>query len=490
MTATLENVYLVIDQGGHASRALIFNNKGEIVAEGYQDIDTHCRNENWVEHDPDQLIESIHTAITKASSALDHTRYHIESAGLATQRSSIVCWDNRNGKALSPVISWQDRRAAGWIAGFDQHGAEIHKKTGLYITAHYGVSKLHWCLENLPEVAQLSQEGHLAWGPLASFIVFRLLQEHPLLVDPANASRTLVWNRHTLNWDDELLALFGLPKKPLPECVPTYYSYGHFRVADKLVPLNIVTGDQSAALFAYGEPEPNAVYINLGTGAFVQRIFAQSTEYTPRLLTSIVKQIKDDITYVIEGTVNGAGSAFVEVEKQLGMDVRLAQKELPQWLTRDTDVPLFLNGVSGLGSPFWVPDFKSTFVYHNETVEAEDWEKIVAVAESIVFLVVMNLIEMEKICSEPTLLIVTGGLSKNKELCQRLADLTGKDVFRPQACEATARGTAYQLMNVTDNEKKDWSGKNWGQWIKPVVNEKFSARFERWKKEMDNALQA
>jgi len=483
---TLEKLFLTIDQGGHASRALLFNNIGEVISEGYQDIKTYKKNENWVEHDAEELINSINYSIIKAinnvTALFTNNQYKIDSAGLATQRSSIVCWDKTTGKALSPVISWQDRRAVSWVAKFDQHGSKIHAATGLYISAHYGVSKLRWCLDNLSEVGRAYTEDRLAWGPLASFIVFRLLEERPLLVDPANASRTLLWNRHTLDWDDELISLFNVPKQPLPSCVPTYHNYGHLRVGETLIPLKVVTGDQSAALFAHGEPEIDAVYINLGTGAFVQRVFTHYAEYTPKLLTSVVSQVGDEVINVLEGTVNGAGSAFVEVENQLGMDPRLAQKKLPQWLAKNDDVPLYLNGISGLGSPFWIADFNSVFI--GENVIGEDWKKIVSVAESVIFLVVMNLQEMDKICSPPQFIVVTGGLSKNIEMCQRLADLTHKNVFKPGECEATARGTAYLLMN----EKKDWSDKNAGQWIKPMKNTKFSERFDLWKKEMANAI--
>ncbi len=493
MQQVIEKLYLTIDQGGHASRVLLFNHRGEVISEAYEEISTHCKNENWVEHDAEELITSINNAITKATALLDINKYQMHSAGLATQRASIVCWDRTTGKPLSPVISWQDRRAASWIANFDCNGSKIYQITGLYITAHYGVSKLRWCLDNLSGVKQAYAEGRLAWGPLASFIVFRLLEERPLLVDPANASRTLLWSRHTLDWDDDLVSLFNVPKQPLPDCVPTEHHYGHLRIGDNLVPLNIVTGDQSAALFAYGKPQLDAVYINLGTGAFLQRVFTQSAEYTSKLLTSIVAQVKDEIIYVLEGTVNGAGSAFVEVENQLGIDPLQAQKSLPRWLAKNEDVPLYLNGVSGLGSPFWVPDFNSTFVddrgIDKKIVdEGEGWKKIVSVAESIVFLIAMNLEEMEKICSSPKLLIVTGGLSKNEEMCQRLSDLTGKNVFKPQACEATARGTAYLLVNVAINAKNNWSDKSTGQWIKPLKNTKFSARFILWKKEMLHVL--
>jgi len=475
----MKRVFLTIDQGGHASRALLFDEKGAIVSEGYEEIKTVCKNNNWVEHDPEELVASIKKAISGAVAKLDKSRYQIVSAGLATQRSSIVCWDKVTGNALSPVISWQDRRAASWVSKFNQFGKKIHKLTGLFITAHYGVSKFKWCMDHLPAVKQAYSDGRLVWGPLASFIIYRLLDEKPLLTDPANASRTLLWNMHTLAWDKELLALFDVPEETLPACVPSAFDFGHFYVGEMQIPLNIVTGDQSAALFAYGEPESTAVYVNLGTGAFVQRVFNQLVDYTPKLLTSVVSQIRDEITYVLEGTVNGAGSAFVEVENQFGIDPREAQKKLPQWLEQNSDVPLYLNGVSGLGSPYWVADFKSRFTY-----EGDNTQKIVAVAESIIFLIMVNLQEMERICSSPEYIIVTGGLSQNAALCQRLADLSQKEVYRPEECEATARGTAYLLMN----NKSDWSEKEKGLWIRPSINKKFNERFICWKGQMKKEI--
>lgn len=476
----MKSVFLSIDQGGHASRALLFDEEGIVVSEGYEEIKTFCKNDNWVEHDPEELVSSIKKAINRAVAKLDKSQYRIVSAGLATQRSSMVCWNKANGQALSPVISWQDRRAAAWVHKFDQYGKKIHKVTGLFITAHYGVSKFKWCMDNLPAVKQAYSDGQLVWGPLASFIIYRLLEEKPLLADPANASRTLLYNMNTLGWDDDLLALFDVPQETLPDCVPTLFDFGHFYLDEIKIPLKIVTGDQSAALFAYGEPESTAVYINLGTGAFVQRVFNQSVDYVPKLLTSVVSQIKDEITYVLEGTVNGAGSAFVEVENQFGIDPREAQKKLTQWLEQYSDVPLYLNGVSGLGSPYWVADFKSRF-----TVEGDDTQKIVAVAESILFLIMVNLQEMDKICSPPEYIVVTGGLSQNAALCQRLADLVQKEVYRPEECEATARGTAYLLMN----NKSDWSEKEKGLWIRPSENKKFNERFICWKTQMKQEIE-
>lgn len=473
-------LFLAIDQGGHASRAMLFNYEGDLVSQGYHEIETHVLPGNRVEHDAEEMIESVNKAIRHAVDAVDKAGdFTIASAGLATQRSSIVCWDRNTGEAISPVISWQDRRAAAWMESFSQYDAEIHKTTGLFTTAHYGVSKLKWCLENLAPVKEACRKKTLAWGPLASFIVFRLTQEHSMYADPANASRTLLWNMHSMNWDSALMRLFGLPEEPFPQCVPTRHDFGNISVGDDTVPLQIVTGDQSAALYAYGEPDLGAVYVNIGTGAFVQHVHKKSLDYAPRLLMSVASKIDDVVTYVLEGTVNGAGSAFVSVEQELGMDPYMAQEGLEDWLGECEEIPLYLNGVSGLGSPFWCADFKSRFVG-----AGDDREKIVAVAESILFLINVNLEEMARVCTIPSKLVVTGGLSKSAGLCQRLADLTQKTIVRPYDCEATARGTACLLKG----EPYDWGKKEVVVEFLPEKNAALLQRFLMWKSEMNASL--
>jgi glycerol kinase len=473
-----DQLVLVIDQGGHASRAMLIDYDGHIVSEGYQEIRTVYPREQWVEHDPEELVLSIVNSVRQALAGVAHRRGSIVSAGLATQRSSIVCWDKNSGTALSPVISWQDRRASGWIKQFSRYGEDIHKKTGLFLTAHYGFSKIRWCLDNIPQVRQAHQSGTLVIGPLASFIVFRLLEEQPIVIDPANASRTLVWNVHTLNWDEYLLKLFNIPQVLLPQCVSSYYPFGHINIAGARILMRLLTGDQSAALFAFGEPGTDTAYINVGTGAFAQRISHQLIQNTPRLLTSVVVQGDKNVVYALEGTVNGAGSAIVQVGHQLGMDSHNTRKMLPTWLDQASSPPLFLNGVSGLGAPYWVADFPSRFIG-----EGEDWEKLVSVAESIVFLLMVNLQEMHKVFPLPRQIIITGGLAKLDGLCQRMADLSRCTVRRPPECEATAIGIACLLHRPSRRFKQ-----RKGDLFQPQHNPDFQDRFEKWRQAMAAAL--
>jgi glycerol kinase len=471
-------LFLALDQGGHASRALVFDAHGAALAKGLREVQVHHPRPDWVEQDPEEIVTSIRDALSDAVQELGAQAANLAAAGLATQRSSIVCWDRVTGQALSPVISWQDRRAHAWLARFAPHAEAIHASTGLMLSAHYGASKLRWCLDHLPAVAQAESEGRLAFGPLASFLVFRLTAEHTLAADPANAARTLLWNIQSQDWDKGLLHLFAIPAAALPPCVPTRYQFGHLEAEGQRIPLTIVSGDQSAALFAYGAPHANSAYLNMGTGAFVQRTAGDYPGHQSRLLTGIVLRDADETTYVLEGTVNGAGAALQWIEDNLGLDD--LEQQLPAWLARtEPEPPLFLNGISGLGAPYWVADFESRF-----SAETEPWQMAVAVAESIVFLIQANLDLFQKLASPLEQIVASGGLTWYEGLCQRISDLSGLPLYRPAEYEATARGTAWLLAG----KPKDWPEPEFGVWFKPRANPALHARYQRWRSAMDAAL--
>lgn len=314
-------------------------------------------------------------------------------------------------------------------------------------------------------------------GPLASFLLHRLLGEKPLVTDPANAARTLLWNLRAMDWDPWLLELFGIPAETLPRCAPTRHAFGTLHANGHRIPLTIATGDQSAALFALGAPSADTAYVNIGTGAFMQRPFSHPPD-TPGLLSGVVYRDADQTLYVLEGTVNGAGAALRWAEQEWGL--KDIEAQLPGWLARDGDVPLFLNGVAGLGAPFWVADFPSRLIG-----AGEPWQKICAVAESIVFLLQANLEAMRELPPAPKRLLVTGGLGQLDGLCQRLADLSGLPVYRPAQHEATARGTAYLLADFPD----DWPEEKAGVAFAPKPNPGLTRRYKEWRAEMKRALE-
>jgi glycerol kinase len=473
-----DSLYLGIDQGGHASRALVFDARGALQTQALRAVGARHPPPDRVEQEPEEIVTSLREVVAETVAALGARAGRIAAAGLATQRSSIVCWDRGTGTALSPVISWQDRRAQAWLAGFSAHADEVHRRTGLRLSAHYGASKLRWCLDNLPAVAAARRAGCLAMGPLASFLLFRLLPERPLCADPANAARTLLWNLRTRDWDPWLLDLFGIPRAALPRCAPTRHAFGTLRAGGRPIPLAIASGDQSAALFALGAPRPDTAYVNLGTGAFIQRVFDEPPE-AAGLLAGMVYHDAARSMYALEGTVNGAGAALAWAEQEWGLQNLDAQ--LPAWLARDGEVPLFLNGVAGLGAPFWVADFRSRLIG-----DGEAWQKAVAVAESVIFLLRANLDVLRVPAPALARLVVTGGLTGLDGLCQRLADLSGLPAYRPAQHEATARGTAYLLAGFP----ADWPEERPGATFAPRPNPRLARRYARWRGEMDAALGA
>lgn len=462
--------YLVVDQGGHASRALLYEGDGRLVGAGEAAIALRRPSPERAEHDPDELLESVRAAMAGALRGAEDRV--VAAAALAVQRSSVVCWDRHDGRALSPVLSWQDRRNAGWLAGLGLEADEIKTRTGLPLSPHYGAGKLRWCLDHLEEVRVAAQTRRLAWGPLASFLAFRLTAEHCLCSDPANASRTLLYNLDSGDWDPQLAGRFGLDTAALPACVPSRYAFGGLEVAGRRIPLTIVTGDQSAALFAF-DGGPGQVKINLGTGAFLQYAMSRRPPPTP-LLTSLAYRDDRSRIYAVEGTVNGAGSALDWAAERLGLAPADVIAHLPSWLAETAAPPLFLNGVSGLGTPYLAPLFTPQFIGEGSAAE-----KCVAVIESIVYLLQVNLEEIARL-APVTAVVLSGGLSRLDGLCQRLADLSALPVLRSDDHEATARGLLYLLSGTRPATAQ--------QRFVPQRRAALGERYRRWRQVLEAAL--
>ena len=471
--ALSQPLVLAIDQGTHASRALVFDLQGCTVFSGVANISITYPQAEWAEQDGDEIVNSVRVAATQALQALGSRRQDVRAAGLSSQRSSVICWDRLTGQPLSPIFSWQDRRAHAWIDQLQPHADGVHRKTGLFLSPHYGASKLRWALDHLPAVRAALESQTLCWGPMASFVVFRLCTERPFLADPQCAARTQLWNLHTQDWDPELLELFGLPEGFLPRSVPTCHAWGTLDLPGTAIPLTAVNGDQSAAVFAFGWPESDSAYINIGTSAFVQRALNCFPGHVPRQLTGIILDDGSSRVYMVEGNVNGAGSALEWVSKEFGFEQ--LTKELPQWLARPEEPPLFLNGIAGLGGPFWQAEFQSRFVG-----EAEPWLKVVAVVESIAFLLQANIDHMNNYVPTARRIRISGGVSLLDGLCQRLACLSGLPVHRRDDPEASARGIAY----LACGRPAHWNQGAHEDVFAAQRDSALQARYQRWRAQM------
>ncbi|HSN20260.1 MAG TPA: FGGY family carbohydrate kinase [Usitatibacter sp.] len=473
----MDPLYLAIDQGTHASRAVVLDREGRVVSQGERPIGLARPQPDWAEQDGEEMVASVFDAARQALAALGERARDVAAAGLASQRASCACWDRGTGRCLAPLFSWQDRRAHEWLRRFEPQAEEVHRTTGLFLSAHYGASKLRWALDHLPAVRAALGKGTLAWGPQASFLVFRMTAERSLFADPQCAARTQLWSLQARDWDSALLALFGLPPGFLPKSVPTCHAYGTLRVDDLAIPLVAVNGDQSAAVFAFGRPEEDLAYVNIGTSAFVQRALTQAPPYLPRQLTGIIFDDGRETVYSVEGNVNGAGTALDWLRKEIGVED--VEAHLPGWLERPEEPPLFLNGIAGLGGPFWKPDFASRFVG-----EGEPWQKAVAVVESMAFLLQANIDEMESFVPPARRMRVSGGVSRLDGLCRRLASVSGLAVHRRHDPEATARGIGYLAAGRPSRWNEDSSEE---VVFAPVDDRPLRERYRRWRSLMKEA---
>ena len=467
---------LALDQGSHASKALIFDARGRLAGAGECAIATRRPRPGWVEHDAGEILASLRQAIADARAASGLATLEFSAAGLAVQRSSIVCWDRHDGVPLSPVLSWQDRRNAAWLAQQHLDPDRLRAITGLVASPHYGASKLRWCLDHLPQVRQAERAGRLCCGPLASFLLHQLLDERPFLVDPANAARTLLYDLGAGDWSPPMLERCGLRRDCLPHCVPNRHPFGTLRQEGVEAGLVAATGDQPAALFAWGEPGADTLFVNIGTGAFVQRLFPEKPPAAPGLLQGVAWQDAARSRWVLEGTDNGAGAALDWLAGARDAAVQRLVEAAPRWLAQAEDPLLFSNGVGGLGSPYWIADAPIRF-----SREAELPGETVAVLESIVFLLQVNIqaITATVVPGYPPArrIVISGGLAQLDGLCQRLADLSGLPVERPPDVEATAHGLGWLLNGAlcphaaearflpADADALQRRFRQWRQWI-------------------------
>lgn len=424
---------LGVDQGSNSSRAVLFDSRGEAVASASQKVSYSRRDDECVEYDANHLLDSVRNVIRQVlARAGAELNGDVSACGIATQRSTALAW-RADGQALSPALSWQDVRARSTLEQLKHGEQEIMQLTGLPLTPYYSASKLGWLLNNADSVKQCVRD-QLRLSPLVSYLLFHLLENAPYSVDFSNAQRTLLFDLESLTWSKQLCDRFGIDASRLPECAPMVSDYG--RLADSGIPVRSVCGDQNAAMFGFGAPGPDVALVNIGSGAFVLRQLAGFSG-SSRQLTGIAYADAQDVSYMREATINGAGNALGWAEQQWRAD-HLADR-LPGWLTQVEQPPVFINVVGGLGTPWMQGGMQSYFLGDGNYSIAE---KAVAIIESIVFMIQINLELMDD--EAPLQRVrVSGGLSNLDGLCQRLSNLSGLDIERTVIAEATARGVAW-----------------------------------------------
>ena len=464
----------------------MINEQGELLEICQVPVSLDRISNSEIEQDGTEIIESVWQAIRQVLSAVDQNR--IVAAGIATQRSSVIAWDRHSGKPLSKVISWQDVRGRELVESFDRETrSQIQQRSGLPLSPHYGASKIRWLLDNFRSVANSSiDESDICIGPLASFLLFHLIEDKTVCqVDHANGGRTQLMNFERREWDDELLDLFDVPKTILPLARPTHFNFGE--LTGTRIPIQVCQGDQTAAVFGYGNLPTGTAHVNLGTGGFVlspvkdlKRIRQQ--EQMP-LLISLADSNQQSAEYFLEGTINGAGSAIKWAAKSLKLES--VETSLDAWAESVEHPPLFFNSVGGIGSPIWNANPPAEFAnrwfdYGLEPIPKKalrDSEAMTGVLESIVFFVAVNIDAMRELGVEPKTLRLSGGVTSSGSLCQKLSDLTYCRIIRPNESESTLLGVV-ELLIESSAGSESFPFKTSTKEISPRPNPQIQRRYE------------
>ncbi len=436
---------LALDQGTSSSRAVIVDSDSTILAVAQRELPQIYPQPGWVEQDPEAIWSSQLAAIRAVLDQAHLSAQDISAVGITNQRETTVIWDRRTGIPIFNALVWQDRRTAGYCDLLREQQLEslFQRKTGLILDAYFSGSKIRWVLDHVAGARALAEEGHLAFGTVDSWVIWKLTDGHSHITDVTNASRTLLFNIHTLDWDDELLGIMDVPRSMMPRVVAS--SGNCATIGDLLpgVPVCGIAGDQQAALFGQMCLRPGMVKNTYGTGCFMlMQTGEKPVSSSNRLLTTIAWQIDGKTEYALEGSVFIGGAAVQWLRDGLGIIGSSAEIEALASSVPDNGGVYFVPALSGLGAPYWDPHARGLIIgLTRGTTRAHLCR---ATLEGIA-LQVTDLLTAMQADSGITIpeLRVDGGASQNDLLMQMQADLLGVPVVRSSTPESSVLGAAF-----------------------------------------------
>lgn len=438
---------LALDQGTTSSRAIVFDESGAAVATAQKEFRQIYPRAGWVEHDALEIWSSQVSVAAEALAEARQARGQVAAIGITNQRETVVVWDRATGEPVMNAIVWQDRRTAGFCDQLKRDGAEgvIRAKTGLVIDPYFSGTKIRWILDNVEGARARAERGELAFGTVDSWLIWNLTGGRVHATDASNASRTLLFNIHTGEWDDELLALLGVPRALLPEVKPSSGVFAEVShpMLQVDVPVAGVAGDQQAALFGQACFEPGLAKNTYGTGCFLlQQTGGEARESKNRLLTTVAWDDGTKLQYALEGSVFIGGAVVQWLRDGLGLIRSSGEVEALAASVADAGGAFLVPAFAGLGAPHWDPYARGALVGLTRGVTAAHVAR--AALDSIAYQVA-DLLEAMRADSGIELgeLRVDGGASVNGLLLQTQADLLQKPVVRAAQAETTALGAAY-----------------------------------------------
>ena len=461
----MEKYILSLDQGTSSSRAIVFDHEGHIRATAQKEFPQHFPQPGWVEHNPKDLWSSEAAVMAEAVASLGIDCSDIAGIGITNQRETTIVWDAETGEPVCNAIVWQDRRTSDYCDSLkDSYTTYIREKTGLIIDAYFSATKIRWILENVPGARARAESGGLRFGTVDSWLIWNLTRGKLHITDVSNASRTMLFNIHSLNWDEDLLKLFGIPSSMMPEIRSSSEVYGltDTPLFPRGVPIAGIAGDQQAALFGQMCTESGAVKNTYGTGCFLLMNSGNKPILSGNsLLTTVAWKIGDTVNYALEGSIFVGGSVVQWLRDGLGAISTSSASEALAASVPDNGGVYFVPALTGLGAPYW--DQYAKGCIYGITRGTTAAHIVRAALEGIAFQTMDIVGAMEKDAGvRLSELKVDGGASRNNLLMQFQADVLGTKVVRPLITETTALGACYLAGLATgfwrdiDEIKSQW----------------------------------
>ena len=436
---------MAIDQGTSSSRAVVFTAAEQPVASSQQEFPQHYPQSGWVEHDPEAIWQSVKNVTARALAESGAAATEVVALGITNQRETTLLWDRDTGRCLYNAIVWQDRRTAATCAALRDKGLEdtVSARTGLRLDPYFSATKLAWILDEVPDARRLAEEGRLAFGTIDTFLLWRLTGGKVHATDATNASRTLMFNIHTQEWDPELLEIFGVPAAVLPSVGDSASDFG--RSAESAIgveiPIRGIAGDQQAALIGQAGFAQGMTKSTYGTGCFV----ITNTGKTPlvsqnKLLTTVAYRLDDEVTYGLEGSIFVAGSAIQWLRDALRVIESAPATEAIARATGVVEEVHVVPAFTGLGAPYWDPDARGAIL--GLTRDSGIEQIVTATLQAVAYQTCDLARAMANDGIEPSVIRVDGGMVANDWFLQFLADMLGISVERPTNVESTVMGAA------------------------------------------------
>mgnify|MGYP002854357220 CR=1 FL=1 len=460
----MEKYILALDQGTSSSRAIVFDHSGNVKSTAQMEFTQYFPQPGWVEHNPMEIWSSEAAVIAESISRIGINGLDIAAIGITNQRETTIVWDAETGVPVYNAIVWQDRRTSEFCDSLRDKTELIRRKTGLIIDAYFSGTKIRWILDNVPGAREKAEAGKLRFGTVDTWLVWQLTKGEVHVTDVSNASRTMLFNINTLEWDKELLDLLGVPASMMPRVASSSEVYGYTKttIFAHEVPIGGIAGDQQAALFGQMCTTPGSVKNTYGTGCFLLMNTGEKPIMSKNnLLTTVAWKIGDTVNYALEGSIFVGGSVVQWLRDGLGIIRSSSEVEALAASVPDNGGVYFVPALTGMGAPYWDQYAHGTICGITRGTTAAHIAR--AALEGIAFQTMDIVGAMERDAGvELSELKVDGGASRNNLMMQFQADVLGASVIRPEVTETTALGACYLaglavgFWSSLDEVKSQW----------------------------------